>query len=125
MKGILAVIGCMLLAQSGWAQGGVLVLGGDPALYVPAQPIAYAEQTTYQAPTTIVVQGPVVIQQAPGACATPASGCAPAVPTVIYVNGPVTCAGGYYKPAYCPPPNVIYFGRGQAHQQGYNFSHRR
>lgn len=115
----------MLVANSVLAQGGVLVLGGDQALTVAAQPVAYAEQAAYPAPTTIVVQGPVVVQQAPNVYGTPVSACAPAAPTVIYVNGPGACASGYFKPAYCPPPNVVYFGRGQACQQGYNFTHRR
>lgn len=121
----MAVIGSVLVANAALAQGGVLVLGGPPPVPV-VQPVAYAEPVVYQQPTTIVVQGPVVIQSAAGGYyGAPDPACYPSAATVIYVAGPGGCARDYCPPIGCQSPNVIYFGRGQASQQGYNFTHRR
>lgn len=124
MKQLLVGIGGVILANAAFAQ--VLVLGGAEVVPV-AQPVAYAEPVAYQAqtPTTIVVQGPVVIQQIPAAYGTAVPPCGSAAPTVIYVSGPGGCANDYYRPGRCGTPNVVYFGRMQACQQGYNFTHRR
>jgi hypothetical protein len=119
-----AVMGGLLVANAAWAQGDVLVLGGPPPVPV-VQPVTYTEPVVYQQPTTIVVQGPVVIQQLVEGYPQPAQACYPPAATVIYVAGPGGCAQDYCAPRGCQTPNVIYFGRGQAYSQGYNFSHRR
>ena len=46
-------------------------------------------------------------------------------PNVIYIGGPGSCGPNYYDYGRCSTPNVIYFGREQAHRQGYNFRHCR
>ena len=108
------------------------VYGADPvtqAAPVPAvvyqAPVVYEAPVLYQAP--VVYQAPVIYQMPevnpwPTFCGAEAAVC-PASPTVIYFGGP----DSFYKNAAqgnpCSP--VIYFGRGEGSQRGYQFTHPR
>jgi hypothetical protein len=49
-------------------------------------------------------------------------------PNVTYIGGPGSCAPNYYAGGQGPcygSPSVIYFGRLQAHREGYHFRHYR
>jgi len=69
----------------------------------------------YQAPVTI--EGPVLCQE-PAVCAAP---------TVVCLSGCGGCADDYFEDcasAGCSS-TVIYFGRGESLQRGYQFTHPR
>jgi hypothetical protein len=105
----------------------VLIAGGS----TPPTPVmgSMAAQPAV-APVTVVYQQPVVyVPTAPRLV----GGCSPA-PNVIYFGGPNSgyaynsgCgyASGYGRSGCGYNPAVVYFGRGEACQRGYAFSHPR
>lgn len=122
MKAICAVV--VLAGGVGLGLGqNVFVLGGPgttavpPIVYQP--PVVNGPAPAYQAPVPVV---PVVTPAYPVV-----SGCASTYynPNVIYIGGPGSCGPNYYHYPRYSTPNVIFFGRGQAYREGYNFGHCR
>jgi hypothetical protein len=123
-----------LTTLSSFAQEPVLIAGGStpavPVTSVATAPLDYTAPPVQMVPVVYAI--PVAYAPPPG-CASGlqvVSGGAYPAPGVIYVGGPNSC----YKNAYqassyqrsCTySPNVIYFGRGEAHERGYAFRHYR
>jgi hypothetical protein len=109
--------------------GQVYLYGADPSPQPEAAPaIVYEAPVVYQAP--VIYQGPVVYQapviyQAPVPVASGACDpvCSPPPSTVIYVGGPGSeCRNPCEVNS---SPTVIYFGRGESYQRGYQFTRPR
>ena len=90
----------------------------------PQVPVTFQAPAFYAPPPVCQVSTPCVVQVP---CGVPAPIFQPSSPNVIYFGGTYTqcrpyssCAGYAY-----PGSTVIYFGRGQACQQGYLFGLRR
>lgn len=111
----------------------------EPAPAVVYQaPVVYQVPVVYQAPvvyqTAVVYQAPVIYEApvmyeapvfygGPGTGEEPTPGCCPPAPTVIYFGGPYSaCHNAQYQ---CNASPVIYFGRGEGCQRGYQFSRPR
>lgn len=111
-----------------------VVLGPSPiVLPVTVVPAATQQPAAQQIVQQVVVQTPVYV---PVPVAAPApvytdygyygyNGYSGYNNNVIYVGGPGSCGPYYDHAPYYSTPNVIYFGHGQAHRQGYNFRHCR
>lgn len=130
---ILSLMAASLAAPSTPAQ--VTLYGAEPvpqpvAVSVPA--VVYEAPVVYQAP--VIYQAPVVYQ-APPVCPAPVvnggcllfggggTACTPPSASVLYIGGP----GAEYRNSFQanPAAPVIYFGRGEGYQRGYNFLHSR
>jgi len=103
----------------------VFVLGGPGTTPVP--PIVYQPPVvndgytaTYQPTVTAIPIYAATVYPVASACASTYYN-----PNVIYVGGPGSCGPNYYGYSRYCSPNVIYFGRGQAYREGYNFGHCR
>jgi hypothetical protein len=126
----MAWLGAVFAATLGTTFGqDVFVLGGPGTTPVPAivyQPpiVADASAVAYQPVQPVLAVVPVAYATPVYPAATP---CASQYysPNVIYIGSPGTCGPNYYNYQPCSNPNVIYFGRGQAYREGYNFRHCR
>ncbi len=83
--------------------------------------IGYSSES-YQTP--VVIQGPVIVQQAPQAYGAQPRPYYRYRPNVIYFGGPASTCHGYYGYGNYSP-RVIHFGRHQSYRQGYHFNHCR
>ena len=102
-------------------QAQIYLTGADPVPAVVYQaPVVYQVPVVYEAP--VVYQAPVIFH-APPIFDLAGLGCCPRSPNVIYVGGPCAYRNARYQYNPCSP--VIYFGRGEAYQRGYQFSHPR
>jgi hypothetical protein len=97
-----------------------------PAL-VYTTPVIYQAPVVYQAP--VIYQAPVYYEMPVVYGALPVETAAPACqypppPTVVYFGGAYSdFNNGYHHGNACSP--VIYFGRGESAQRGYQFNHPR
>jgi hypothetical protein len=117
---LLALLAASFAASN--LQGQIYITGAPepvPAVVYQA-PVVYQVPVVYEAP--VVYQAPVVFQ-APVQFDLGGAGCCRPSPNVIYVGGPCAYRNAAYQ--YNPGSPVIYFGRGESYQRGYQFSHPR
>src|SRR5262249_12720827 len=125
----LSLFGALALNSHLQAQEPVLIAGGStpPTPIMVTQPAAAVSAVPAVPVVYVPVMAPPVVYAPPvqivsGGYVNP--------PTVIYFGGPNSCYnasfyGGYCRPGCSYSPSVIYFGRGEACQRGYAFTHPR